>query len=214
MVEETDILKTGTTTVAIVCKDGALLCADRRVTSGYQVAYKKFEKVVKITDKIAVTMAGTVSDVQLLISLIKAELKLKSIRTGRENNVKEAVNLLKNMVYNNIRKFSLIPGISHFIMGGVDDEGVHVYDIGADGSTTEIDEYVSSGSGSVYALGVLETLYKKDMPLEEGMKVGVKSINAALQRDIASGNGIDMVSITNEGVKKVMSKAVNYSLEA
>lgn len=214
MVEETDILKTGTTTVAIVCKDGALLCADRRVTSGYQVAYKKFEKVVKITDKIAVTVAGTVSDVQLLISLIKAELKLKSIRTGRENNVKEAVNLLKNMVYNNIRKFSLIPGISHFIMGGVDDEGVHVYDIGADGSTTEIDEYVSSGSGSVYALGVLETLYKKDMPLEEGMKVGVKSINAALQRDIASGNGIDMVSITNEGVKKVMSKAVNYSLEA
>ena len=213
MVEESDILKTGTTTVAIVCKDGAILCADRRVTSGYQVAYKKFEKVVKITDKISVTVAGTVSDVQLLVSLIKAELKLKSIRTGRENNVKEAVNLLKNMVYNNIRKFSLIPGISHFIMGGVDDEGVHVYDIGADGSTTEIDEYVSSGSGSVYALGVLETLYRKDMTIEEGIKVGVKSINAALQRDIASGNGIDMITITKDGVKKVMSKAVNYSLE-
>ena len=213
MVEESDIMKTGTTTLAIVCKDGAILCADRRVTSGYQVAYKKFEKVVKITDKISVTVAGTVSDVQLLVSLIKAELKLKSIRTGRENNVKQAVNLLKNMVYNNIRKFSLIPGISHFIMGGVDDEGVHVYDIGADGSTTEIDEYVSSGSGSVYALGVLETLYRKDMTIEEGIKVGVKSINAALQRDIASGNGIDMITITKDGVKKVMSKAVNYSLE-
>ncbi len=214
MVEDKDIKKTGTTTVALVCKDGIVLCADKRVTSGYLVAYKKYEKIVQITDNIAVTVAGTVSDVQLLTKLLRAELKLKDLRTNREVNVKEAVNLLSSMVYNNIRKMSMIPGISHFILGGKDNEGIYAYDIGADGSITNIDEYSSSGSGSVMAYGVLETLYKKDLTVEEGVKLGAKAINAAVQRDIASGNGIDIVSITKSGVKKVLSKIVDFKIEA
>ena len=214
MVEDKDIRKTGTTTVALVCKDGAVLCADKRVTSGYLVAYKKYEKIVQINDNIAVTVAGTVSDVQLLTKLLKAELKLKDLRTNRDVTVKEAVNLLSSMVYNNIRKMSLIPGVSHFIVGGKDDEGVHVYDIGADGSVTSIDDYTSSGSGCVMAYGVLETLYMSDLSVEDGVKLGAKAINAAVQRDIASGNGIDIVSITKDGVKKLVSKTVNIKIEA
>ena len=214
MVDDKDIRKTGTTTVAMVCKDGAVLCADKRVTSGYLISYKKYEKIVQITDNIAVTVAGTVSDVQLLTKLLKAELKLKDLRSNRQVTVKEAVNLLSSMVYNNIRKMSMIPGISHFILGGKDDEGVHVYDIGADGSMTYIDEYTSSGSGSVMAYGVLETLYKKDMTIDEAVKLGAKAVNAAVQRDIASGNGIDIVSITKDGVRKVLSKTVDIKIEA
>lgn len=214
MVDDKNITKTGTTTVAMVCKDGVVLCADKRVTSGYLVSYKKFEKIIQINDNLAVTVAGTVSDVQLLTKLLKAELKLKDLRTNRDVTVKEAVNLLSSMVYNNIRKMSLIPGISHFILGGKDDEGTHVYDIGADGSITHIDEYTSSGSGSVMAYGVLETLYKKDMSIADAVTLGAKAINAAVQRDIASGNGIDIVSITKDGVKKVLSKTVDIKIEA
>ena len=39
---------------------------------------------------------------------------------------------------------------------------MYAYDVGADGSVTLCDDYTSSGSGSVIAYGVLETLYKKD----------------------------------------------------
>ena len=214
MVEDKDIQKTGTTTVAMVCKDGAVLCADKRVTSGYLISFKKYEKIVPITDNISVTVAGTVSDVQLLTKLLKAELRLKDLRTNRESSVKEAVNLLSSMVYNNIRKFSVIPGISHFIVGGRDSTGIYVYDVGADGSVTEIDDYTSSGSGSVMAYGVLETLYQKDMTVSEAVKLGAKAINAAVQRDIASGNGIDIVAITKDGVKKVLSKIIDTKIEA
>tara|TARA_B100000315_G_C14462845_1_gene534551 strand:+ start:267 stop:911 length:645 start_codon:yes stop_codon:yes gene_type:complete len=214
MVEEKDIKKTGTTTVAIVCKDGAVLCADKRVTSGYLLAYKKYEKITQINENLAVTVAGTVSDVQLLTKLLRAEIKLNELRTGRSSTVKEAVNLLSNMVYNNIRKFSTIPGISHFVMGGKDDSGIHVFDIGADGSVTPVDEYTSSGSGSVMAYGVLETLFKPNLTVDEAVTLGAKSINAAVQRDIASGNGIDIVSITKDGIKKVVSKTVEIKIEA
>ena len=212
--DEDKILKTGTATLGLVCKDGIVLAADKRATSGYLIAYKKFDKIITISDNIAVTVAGTVSDVQLLAKYIKAELKLKQIRTNKENTVKEAANLLSVMVYNNIRKFSVIPGISHFVLGGKDDSGFHLYDLSPDGSITEMDDYVSSGSGSVIAYGVLETLYGKNMSVEEGVKLAAKSINAAVQRDIASGNGIDVVTITKDGIKKAMSKEFNIRIEA
>src|SRR3989344_1142768 len=113
-------MKTGTTTVGIICKDGIVLAADKRATSGYLISWKRFDKVIPINENIAVTVAGTVSDVQLLVRYLKAELKLKDIRTGRETTVKEASSLLANFVYNNIRRYSIITGISHFIMGGKD----------------------------------------------------------------------------------------------
>jgi proteasome beta subunit len=213
MVEDKDITKTGTTTVGIVCKDGIVLAADKRVTSGYLVSYKEFEKIIILNKNIAVTVAGTVSDVQLLSKYIKAELNLKEMRTDRDVTVKEAVNLLGMLVYNNIRKMSMIPGISHFIMAGKDDSGFHCYDLGADGSIIKHDKFVSSGSGSVLAYGVLETVYKEEMSVEEGVKVAVKAINAAVQRDIASGNGVNVVTVTSEGVKNVLSKDNDMSLK-
>ena len=206
MVEDKELMKTGTTTVALLCKEGVVLAADKRATSGYIISHKKFDKIINITDNIAVTVAGTVSDVQLLAKYIKAELKLKLIRTERESTVKEAANLLSMLVYSNIRKLSLIPGISHFLVGGRDESGFHIYDLAPDGSIVDVDDYTSSGSGSVMVYGVLETLYKKNMSVDEGFRLAVKSINAAVQRDIASGNGIDIVTITKEGIKKILSK--------
>jgi proteasome beta subunit len=213
MVDEKELLKTGTTTIALICKDGIVLAADKRVTSGYLIAHKKFDKIIQISENIAVTVAGTVSDVQLLAKYIKAELSLKQIRTNRENTVGEAANLLSVLVYNNIRKFSLIPGVSHFIIGGKDNSGFHIYDLSPDGSISDVDDYTTSGSGSVMAFGVFETLYKKNMSIEEGVKLAGKAINAAVQRDIASGNGIDIITITKDGIKKVFSKLIDTKIE-
>ena len=206
-------MKTGTTTLGIKCKDGIILATDRKVTSGFFIA-GSYEKVVKITDDIAVTIAGTVSDIQLLTKLIKAELKLKTLRTGKINTVKEAVNLLSNMVYNNIRKFSLIPGISHFIVGGRDVKGYHIYDLSPDGAIEEIENFVSSGSGSVMVYGLLEAAYKTGMSVKDGIELAVKGINSAIQRDAASGNGVIVYTITDKGVKKALDKRLDIKLEA
>ena len=206
-------LKTGTTTLGLMCKDGIVLAADRRATAGYLIAAKKVDKVLKITDDIAVTIAGTVSDIQLVVKLIKAELKLKELKTGKLNTLKEAANLLSGIVYHNIRKFSLIPGISHFVMGGVDKKGFHLFDLSPDGSITGIDDFVSSGSGSTFVYGVLEAEYKKDITIKEGIVLALRSVNASIKRDIASGNGIIIYTITDKGVKKVLEKEIDANIE-
>src|SRR3989344_154417 len=96
-------LQKGTTTVGIVCKDAVVLAADKRATAGF-VVNKRTQKIHQINDRMAVTMAGLVSDAQLLVKLIRAEIKLKDLQTLRKTNVKEAANLLAGMLYNNLRK--------------------------------------------------------------------------------------------------------------
>ena len=199
-------LKTGTTTIGIVCKDGVVLAADRRATAGHMIVDKKAEKTHIISDNFAVTIAGTVSDAQLVIKLIRAELKLKEVRTYKAPTAREAANLLGGILYGNLRRPSMFPGIAHFLLGGKDKEGTHLYDLFPDGSVTKIRDYVSSGSGSVFAYGVLETQYKQDMLTSEAVKLAVKCVNTALQRDSASGNGVDVIVINNKDIRRVVQR--------
>ncbi len=208
-------IRKGTTTVGLVCTDGIVLAADKRVTlGGMVVGHKKFDKVYKITDNIALTVAGSVSEVQLIIKLLQAELKLKNIRTSTPPTVNEAVNLLSAIVYQNIRKFSPIIAITGFVLGGVDEGGFHLYDVGIDGSLLKHEDYYADGSGFMMALGVFETLYKKDLRVNEGISLAVKAINAAIQRDTGSGEGVDVWTITKAGVQKVLTKQIERKLEA
>ena len=196
-----DNVKKGTTTVGIVCKEGIVLAADKRATMGYDfVADKKVDKIYQITENMAITTAGTVSDAQLITKLIKAELNLKRIRTEKESNVKETANLLGTIVYQNIRKFSPILGITGFLLGGKDNTGFHLYELAPD------------GSGMISALSVLDTLYKKGLSIEDGIKLSIKCVNAAIQRNTATGEGIDVWTITKDGVKKVLTKRIETVL--
>jgi len=145
-------LKKGTTTVGIVCKEGIVLAADKRATAGF-VVNKKAQKIFAIADNMAITMAGLVSDAQLLTKVIKAELKLKDIQTNRKSTLKEAANMLGGLLYSNLRKPSMIQSIVAFLLAGYDKEGGHLYDLGVDGSVTDVDDYVSDGSGSVFCIG-------------------------------------------------------------
>jgi proteasome beta subunit len=170
------------------------------------------QKVIIINEELALTVAGLVSDIQLLTKLIKAQIKLDELRRGKKIKVTEAANLLANLVYNNARKYSAIPGITGFLFGGKDNTGFYLYELGMDGSLTKFDDYATTGSGMLFATGVLEANYKPNMSLEEGIKVVVKALNAAVQRDTASGCGIDIITITKDGTKLALSKLLTEQL--
>lgn len=208
--EQHKLVKTGTTTVGIVCKDGIVMAADKRSSAGYMVANKKQEKLVIINDHVVVAQAGLVSDAQLLSRLLIAELKLKDMRTARESTVVEAANLLAGMLYSNIRRMTMIQSVVGFLLGGYDKHGPQLFNLGIDGSLTREMQFSSDGSGSIFALGVLETLYKENMSLDDGVQLAIKAINAALQRDIATGNGIDIVIVDKNGARLHYTESVPY----
>lgn len=207
------LMKTGTTTVGIVCKDGVVLAADKKMTLGGQiVANKRFEKVLVINEDMAITFAGLVSDIQLLVKLIKAQVKLDELRRGKKIKSREAASLLANLVYNNVRKMSMVQGITGFMFAGKDMEGYHLYHLGVDGALSRVDDYDTDGSGMMFATGVMEAEYRKDMTIEEGMALATKAVSASMERDTASGGGISIVTVTKDGAKKVVSKQLESRL--
>jgi len=210
---EKELTKTGTTTIGIRCKDGVVLAADKRATAGHFIVDKKAQKVHQVDDKIALTIAGLVSDAQFLTRLARAEIQLKKTRTHAEVTIKEAAHLLANLSYQNIRKMSMVPGIVGFLIAGNDSTGNYLYNIGIDGSVTSEDKFTSDGSGSVFAYGVLETLYKPDLSVDEGIALAKKALQAATQRDSASGSGFDIVKITSEGFQQVQTGELTTNVE-
>ncbi len=207
---EEERVKTGTTTVGLLCEGAVVLAADRRATAGNFIVEKRVDKVVPVAERIAVTTSGSVSDLQLLLKYLKAELKLKEIRTWRPVTVKEAANLLSAWVYSLLRSNM---GVCHFVIGGYESDP-RLFDIFPDGSLTTVTDFVASGSGSVVAYGLLEEQYKKGLRAEDGVKLAVKALNVALQRDSASGNGITVYVIDKRGLRKVLTKELDTRLAA
>lgn len=201
---EKNIMKTGTTTVGIMCKEGIVLAADKRASADHLIADKRAKKVHKLSDNIAVTIAGGVSDIQMVLKLTKAELELKRVRTKQLPTVKEAANIFANIVYQNIRKFSTIIGISHFILGGKDDKGFSLYDVTPDGAISDHPDYVTSGAyGAIVAYGILENEWKPNLTIDEGKKLAMKVLLTAMKRDSSVGNGIDVIVIDKKGVGEI-----------
>jgi len=209
-------MKTGTTTIGIICKDAVILAADKRATAGSMIVGKDMEKVIEITPTMALTTAGVVSDIQLLVKYLRAELKLKDVRTGRKTTVKEAANYLARMNYENIRSNYGMGGICHFLFAGYDEvNGGQLYDIYPDGSLTPATReqgFMASGSGSVFALGLLEDGWKKDMTVEQATDLAIRSVNVALQRDSASGEGVDVLIIDRKGNRRIQ-KLLNTRIQ-
>lgn len=193
-------LKTGTTTIGIVNKDGVVLASEHRATMGNFIAHKEVQKVFKIDNNLGLTTAGLVGDAQLLTRYLKAEVELYRLRRQAPMSVKSASTLLANILH----RGGGAAGYYYvgLIMGGVDREGGHVYGIDAAGGSIR-DDYVSVGSGSPFAYGVLEDNYEKSVSMEKAMDLAIKSLNAAMKRDSASGDGMAIICISDEGYKEL-----------
>ncbi|HID71550.1 MAG TPA: archaeal proteasome endopeptidase complex subunit beta [Thermoplasmata archaeon] len=201
-------LKKGTTTVGIVCKDGVVVGTEYRATMGYLIAHKKTKKLFKIDEHMAMTVAGLVGDAQTLVRWIKAEAELYRLKTDKGMSLKAASTLMSNIL--NARKF--FPFWVQLVLAGVDEEGNHVYSIDAAGGAIP-DDYVTTGSGSPYVYGVLEDYYKPDITTKEGVEIALRGLAAAIKRDAASGNGIELAVIDKKGFLYWEEKKVKEKLE-
>ncbi len=195
-------LSTGTTTLALKGKDFVILAADKRITAGNYMPHEDFTKILEVSTGIGVTVAGMVSEVQLLSKYLKSELKLTEIRSRRRVTVEEAANLLATWTYGAIRSRG---GVAHFIMGGVDKEP-KIFDISPDGTIIEAKTFATSGSGSLHAISVLDTKYRSDLSENEAVNIAKEAIVAAMTRDNASGHGYTIWVINDQGIKDKIDK--------
>ncbi len=190
--------KSGTTTVGLACKDGVVLGAERRATMGTMIGHKVTKKIFKLDDNLGITTAGLVGDLQTLTRYITAEVELYRLKRKIPMPVDACATLTSNIL--SARRF--FPYLVQLVIGGLDKKGSHVYSIDLAGGAIP-DDYVTTGSGSPFVFGVLEDRYEKGLTVDDGADLAIRAITAAMKRDTASGDGIDIVKITKDGFIEV-----------
>ncbi len=207
--EDMDVeqFETGTTTLGLTVGSGVILAADKRATMGRLKASSEAQKVFGLDDSMGLTIAGSVGDAQRIVRIMRAELKKRKLET-KALTVKGAATLLGNILQGS----KMMPFMNQFVMGGVDKDGSAVYDLDPMGGVMEHTDFTATGSGSPTAYGVLEDRYESGLTVDDGVALAVRAVSAAMERDTASGDGIDVAKITDAGYQRLSASDVDAHL--
>jgi proteasome beta subunit len=126
-----------------------------------------------------------------------AQANLYELDAGTKISVRSLAKLISNFLYS--RKMA--PLYTNLVVAGYDEEGAQLYTLDALGSLIP-EDYGTTGTGMLLSIGILEAEYKPDMTIAQGEKLVTKAIRNAIKRDAMSGNGIDLLIITKDGVKE------------
>jgi proteasome beta subunit len=203
-----DRLLKGTTTVGLVCKDGVVLATERRATAGNFISNKATQKLFRIDQNIGITIAGLVGDAQVLARYLKAEVALYRLRRNAQLTAEGAATLLANILNGN----RFYPYYAWLILGGVDSRGGHVFSVDPAGGCIE-DKFVSVGSGSPFAYGLIEETYSRDMATSDAVDLALRGLTAAMKRDSASGDGYLVHVISPKEYRELTDEEINKRLK-
>jgi len=184
----------GTTTVAIKVKDGVVLCADMRASAGYFIANNNTMKIQKIEQHVGLTLAGGVADAQNIVDVLRYHANVHRIQSQEPIPIKSLARLTSLMFHQN-RGY---PFIADILVGGYDNQGPQLFNIDMFGSVEE-KNYVTTGSGSPVAYGLLEEEYRDNLTLDEAKLIALRAVKAAITRNIGTGDGINVALIDKNG---------------
>ncbi|EEA06460.1 proteasome subunit beta type 6 precursor, putative [Cryptosporidium muris RN66] len=194
-----DEVMTGTTLVALKCRDGLILAADSRTSMGNMVVSRSARKITRITDKIFICRSGSASDTQTIVQYVRKLTADHELELGEEARVKSVASLARIICYQN--KEYLTAGL---IVAGVDPyDGFKIFQIALGGSMIE-KSYALSGSGSAYIYSLLDATYHTNMDIDECKDFARRLVSHAIFRDSSSGGLIRMVIITKEGYQELV----------
>ena len=90
--------------------------------------------------------------------------------------------------------------MADILLGGYDVNGPSLFNVDMFGSVEE-KSYVTTGSGSPVAYGLLEEEYREDLTIEEAKQVALRAVKAAITRNIGTGDGINIAIMDKDGFR-------------
>ena len=196
----------GTTTVGIKASDGVVLCADMRASAGYFIANNNTMKIQKIYDHAGLTLAGGVADAQNLTDILRYHANVHAVQKNENITIKSLARLC-SLVFHQNRGY---PFIADILLGGYDRDGPALFNVDMFGSVEE-KSYVTTGSGSPVAYGLLEDEYSDNLKIEDAKVVALRAVKAAIVRNIRTGDGINLATIDKNGFR-LLSKEQKKSI--
>jgi proteasome beta subunit len=194
------IIKSSTTTVGVMVKDGVVIGTESQATAGYTVATKTAQKLFQINDFTAATISGGVADCQYVVNQLKAFSRLKEVEEEKVPDPKYIASITRNILFSGRSYFlcmMLIGGYSQKEKKGL------LYGVDLLGTLYEEENFLSFGSGSPFSLGLLEADWKPNLTKSEGINLIKSAISSSRERDAASGFDIQLCTIDKDGFKQI-----------
>uniref|UniRef100_T1J280 Proteasome subunit beta n=1 Tax=Strigamia maritima TaxID=126957 RepID=T1J280_STRMM len=202
----------GTTTLGFKVRDGVILAVDSRATGGQYIGSQSVKKIIEINDYLLGTMAGGAADCVYWERVLAKQCRIYELRNRERISVAAASKLLANMVYN-YKNMGLSMGV---MIAGHDKRGSGLYYVDSEGTRLKGDVF-SVGSGSMYALGVLDSAYKFDLKATDAYELARKAIYHATYRDAYSGGIVRVYHVKETGWQKISEddcKDLHYKYSA
>jgi proteasome alpha subunit len=172
-------VKQGSTAVGLVCADGVLLVADKRVVDSLIVP-EAVEKVYQIDDHIGGAASGILSDARVLIE--RAQLKAQQHRVTFDSpidilTIVKDVSDLKQICTQSagLRPF----GVSLLIAGIDEDSTPKLFETDPTGIFFQY-KATAIGEGETEVEEMLHKKYKENMSIQEGLALAVQALKKAL----------------------------------
>jgi proteasome beta subunit len=180
----------GATAVGISFDNGVVLASEKRVSYGNFVVNKNTKKTFPVSDHVGAACAGMIADMQILVRQVGALAKIRKLETRRNVPPNSIAKMMSVIMFE--RRF--FPLLTQVIVGGIDKKP-EIYTLDPLGSVLP-DDYAAVGTGAEMALGVLDSEYRANISEQSAKQLAVKAIKSSIQRDSASGDGIDILFVT------------------
>ncbi len=180
----------GATAVGISFDKGVVLASEKRVSYGNFVVNKNTKKTFSVTDHVGAACAGMIADMQILVRQVGALAKIRKLETRRNVAPNSIAKMMSVIMFE--RRF--FPLLTQVIVGGIDKKP-EIYTLDPLGSVLP-DDYAAVGTGAEMALGVMDSEYRANISEETAKQLAIKAIKSSIQRDSASGDGIDILFVT------------------
>eukprot|EP00834_Sanchytrium_tribonematis_P003032 NODE_107_length_18988_cov_0.534491.p10 type:complete len:218 gc:universal NODE_107_length_18988_cov_0.534491:12758-13411(+) len=196
----------GTTIMACSYKNGIVLAADSRTTTGSYIANRVTDKLTQLHDNIWCLRSGSAADTQALADLTRRQLKSAELHYGHVT-AKMAAHIMSKMAYQYRSQLS-----AGLIVVGLDDEKnkddmetdvleYSIYAIPLGGSVHK-QPFTIGGSGSTFIYGYCDSHFKSDFNREECIEFVKNSVSLAMHRDGSSGGCLRYAVLENNQVNR------------
>lgn len=188
----------GTTTCSFRYQGGVIVCVDSRATGGQYIGSGTVRKIIPVNDYMLGTMAGGAADCTYWLRVLSQRCRMYELRNKERISVAAASKLLANMLYN-YKGMGLSLGV---MIMGYDKRGPGLYYVDDSGNRLSGNLFCA-GSGSPYALGVLDSGYHWELTDEQAYDLAQRAITAATHRDSYSGGIVRLCHLKADGWKMV-----------